>query len=714
MYNYWTKKIKDNTKVKIIFGVKEKISFYKQNKKIKKVIIIILLLNLFVNNTNISFDENKKPIEVFEDKNFNSNNWIVLTAFNPPSSFIINLIEKLEKWKIVVIGNNETNDNKWNIFKSSNKLVYLSNDAQKNLNYSILKYLKHNSYFRKSLGYLYCIEHGAKEIYEIDEDLVFNNKSFLNYYSNNIHISYVKREDSLMSNPYLHFGNKNIWPRGFRINDIGKQTEIKFHFSSSSNIPLKPLIFQGLINIFPDIDSIFYLTRIKKQNIFTFQCSNSYPLLYFPNNYIPINSKNTRYLYNIFPLLMFPISLDENIADIWRGYIIQYFAWKMEGVVIYYNSNFNRTFIHKQKFNFIKEKKNYFELNKLVELLNSFSDANYNKDSIEIYNNFLKLLYDYKLIEKLDIKIYKAFINDLINIGYNFSFFSFSETKTKNNALNYEINANFDLYIPSSLFITKNYNFKLMNHFSPNKVYEDILLIINYNRKGFLALNKYLKTLYNKYFPNIIFIYPNNSPENNITSCNESERGYYSYICFKKIYLKYPNYKGYLYINDDLFLKVWEITNFNFSIPWINQFYPLNKKWDHYSECYPLYNIIEKNEEWKNNIIKFNGYFEVVFGMSDFYYLPNYYASKIIYIFDKMYKSKIFLECAIPNSMGILLSSKYQIIFIRALWGNQRKKAINYLYSQYNQITIHPIKLSNETSREKVFQYIYFINSNGY
>ena len=204
-----------------------------------------------------------------------------------------------------------------------------------------------------------------------------------------------------------------------------------------------------------------------------------------------------------------------------------------------------------------KKKKNYFELNKLVELLNSFSDANYNKDSIEIYNNFLKLLYDYKLIEKLDIKIYKAFINDLINIGYNFSFFSFSETKTKNNALNYEINANFDLYIPSSLFITKNYNFKLMNHFSPNKVYEDILLIINYNRKGFLALNKYLKTLYNKYFPNIIFIYPNNSPENNITSCNESERGYYSYICFKKIYLKYPNYKGYLYINDDLFLKVW-------------------------------------------------------------------------------------------------------------------------------------------------------------
>ena len=239
-------------------------------------------------------------------------------------------------------------------------------------------------------------------------------------------------------------------------------------------------------------------------------------------------------------------------------------------------------------------------------------------------------------------------------------------------------------------------------------------MIINYNSKEFLQLNKYIKTLYNKYFPNIIFIYPTNSRLHNIISCNESEKGFYSYICFKKVYLKYPNYKGYLYINDDLFLKVWEIINFNFSIPWINLFYPLKKKWPHYSKCYPLYNIIEKNEEWKNNIIKFNGYFEVIFGMSDFYYLPNYYASKIIYIFDKMYKSRIFLECAIPNSMGILLSPKYQIVFISALWENERKKVINYLHSKFNPVMIHPIKYSNETSRKKVLQYIYFINSNDY
>ena len=113
-------------------------------------------------------------------------------------------------------------------------------------------------------------------------------------------------------------------------------------------------------------------------------------------------------------------------------------------------------------------------------------------------------------------------------------------------------------------------------------------------------------------------------------------------------------------------------------------------------------------------MIKFNGYFEVIFGQSDFFYLPNNYSSRILNIFDKMYKSKIFLECAIPNSMGILLSSKYQIIIINALWNEERKEAINYLFSKFNQITVHPIKLSEKKSRTKVRQYIYFINSDEY
>ena len=76
-----------------------------------------------------------------------------------------------------------------------------------------------------------------------------------------------------------------------------------------------------------------------------------------------------------------------------------------------------------------------------------------------------------------------------------------------------------------------------------------------------------------------------------------------------------------------------------------------------------------------------------------------------------MFKSKIFLECAIPNSMGILLASKYQIIKIDALWEKQRENSINYLYNKSKQIMIHPIKLSNLTTQKKVNQYISFLNA---
>ena len=164
-------------------------------KKTKQLIINILFINMLLINT---INKNSDT----EHKNSTTpNKWIVITAFNPPSSFIINLEKTIEDWKIVVIGNNETNDEKWNRFKSSNKLFYLSLDDQIDLNYNILNYLKQNSYYRKSLGYLYAIQNGAKEIYEIEEDLEFNDTKFLTNYFENILVSYVSRKDLVMVNP---------------------------------------------------------------------------------------------------------------------------------------------------------------------------------------------------------------------------------------------------------------------------------------------------------------------------------------------------------------------------------------------------------------------------------------------------------------------------------------------------------------------------------
>ena len=55
-----------------------------------------------------------------------------------------------------------------------------------------------------------------------------------------------------------------------------------------------------------------------------------------------------------------------------------------------------------------------------------------------------------------------------------------------------------------------------------------------------------------------------------------------------------------LYINDDLFIKVWELSDFNFDIPWFFKNGRLEKKWRHYNHCRSIYNLFQKNIVWKD------------------------------------------------------------------------------------------------------------------
>jgi hypothetical protein len=79
-----------------------------------------------------------------------------------------------------------------------------------------------------------------------------------------------------------------------------------------------------------------------------------------------------------------------------------------------------------------------------------------------------------------------------------------------------------------------------------------------------------------------------------------------------------------------------------------------------------------------------------------------------------MYKIRIFLECAVPTAMAIILAKEYQIIYLNPLSGEDRKKAIIYLKKDFKQITIHPIKFSNLYHQNEVNRYIYFINAKEY
>ena len=115
-----------------------------------------------------------------------------------------------------------------------------------------------NSYNRKNIGYLFAIPNRAKFIYDTYDD----NEPLvdLNQYFNYDEYSYVLIYDCSSSktviNPYAHFGQPLIWPRGYPLNKIKENYENKY---LSGRIKTS-YIQQGVVNG----DAIFRLTKSMK------------------------------------------------------------------------------------------------------------------------------------------------------------------------------------------------------------------------------------------------------------------------------------------------------------------------------------------------------------------------------------------------------------------------------------------------------------------
>ena len=571
---------------------------------------------------------------------YKSDKWIIFITGNPPNPIIDYLMNNTNNWKILVLGNKETIDSEWYKYKNSNILLYLSFKEQENLGFCSLRYISKNSFARKNIGYLFAIKYGAKEIYEIDDDIVVKNMNdikIINYNNSQYsRISIGMNKDLKMINPYSYFGINDIWPRGFFLKDIQFENNIFFNYELKQ-IKIKPLIYQGLLNGEPDIDEIFYMTRKNKVDTLKIVFSENYPLLYTPGNFVPINSKNTKYLYDIFPSLPLFSSLNNRINDIYRGYILQTYAWKYKGGIIFLHSNiYKYGNMNIDKNNFINEKKLYFEMDNFLKILKDIGKKE--SKPKEFLIKLIKSLVSKKILKKIDLKIYFAFLKDLSKFNYIYSNDYNKRVIFDINIKNYlNISCKFPYsYISKGqIFLMKNRNNKLIKHRDTN-IYNNILLILIYNNSKLLSFNKYMIQLYNRYFQN-------NINKENIIECKELSSGFYCYKCFRSIYNKFPNMKGYLYLKHDSIIKPWDLENIDFNIPWVNI---IRKDWNiSMTASFPCKNIsllkelnnifvntnyfLNKKIRWENRISKCFRSSEIKNILVDLIYFPNEIMSRL-------------------------------------------------------------------------------------
>ena len=651
-----------------------------------------------------------------------SDKWVVVTTINAPTPSIHKLTELPEPWKIVVVGDKKSKDEDWKIFEVSNKLVYLSVEKQLNLNYKTTKYIPYNSYTRKNIGYLYAIEHGAKEIYETDDDNIFTTFEQLYNSFNFSKVCYAENNKTTMINPYAYFGRPTVWPRGFRLFDIGNDWYNKFFISTPEQITSKPLVYQGIANGDPDVDAIFRLTRANSEYPIKLDFYELHPLLYFPGNYIPINSQNTRFLYESFPALALPTTVAFRVCDIWRGFIMERFIWGYNGTVLFHSpSVYQKRNVHDYYLDFVDEEALYYGLEDILNGLNTEITKNiFNPGHFLV--SLIEILVKKKVLKENDLKMYKAFIEDLENVGYNYS--PNYSTKINYNHRDFlKIHSELNFYTPRKQRELMRNNgkeetHKILYHYSSNAVFENIILIINFYDKDVYKLKDYMFKLYKKNFPNIVFVSSileeyNDFKGNHILSCPESHNGSLSYICMEKIYKNYRNMKGYLVLNNEILLKIWELDNFDFDIPWLCS-YNISDNKSLSAKYNGIKKLINTKLDLKANLTKFLGKEGIAQGMPYFYYLPNYAIKNFIGISKLMYENHVPEELAIPNMMGMLLLPKYQYVYFLELNKQEIKTVMKYIKKVHEQVLVYPVDYTRKDYQDEVDKYIYFMKADDY
>ena len=328
---------------------------------------------------------------------FSFEKWIVVTTIQAPTPQLRKLAE-IPGWRLVVVGDKKTPQD-WHL----DNCDYLSPEKQLASNYELAKLLPWNSYSRKNIGYLYAIEHGAKIIYETDDD----NEPIggLNPTSPKSLLPECLTSSKFV-NVYSYFGQPDVWPRGLPLEVIA--TSRNFQMSEPKDCLIG--IEQGIVNGDPDVDAIFRLTQDKSIN-FTNQ-----PSFYLPEGvFCPFNTQNTFFHKKAFFALYVPVSVSMRVADIWRGYLAQRLIWNIGCNLAFSGPNaFQERNEHDLFKDYLLEQDLFLKASHLINCLSKW------KTSITNSNDIILLLYKDLILEGFfnakEAEFVEAWLNDLKKI----------------------------------------------------------------------------------------------------------------------------------------------------------------------------------------------------------------------------------------------------------------------------------------------------------
>ncbi|CAL1352475.1 unnamed protein product [Linum trigynum] len=499
--------------------------------------------------------------------NFRTEKWIVVSVSDYPSDSLKRLV-KIKGWQVLAVGDSSTPSD-WSLKGA----VFLSLEQQATLGFRVVDYLPFRSYVRKSVGYLFAIQHGAKKIFDADDrgeviggdlgkhfdvDLAgegARHEPILQYSHENVNRSIV--------NPYIHFGQRSVWPRGLPLENVGEIGHEEFYTEVFGG---KQFIQQGVSNGLPDVDSVFYFTRKAGLESFDIKFDDHAPKVALPQGImVPVNSFNTIYHSPAFWGLMLPVSVSTMAADILRGYWSQRLLWEIGGYVVVYPPTVHRD-DRIAGYPFSEEKDLHVNVGRLIKFLVAWRSTKHRLFEKAVDLSFA--MAEEGFWSEQDVKFTAAWLQDLVAVGYQQPRLMSLELDRPRPTIGHGDRKEFiPRKLPSvhlGVEETGTVNYEIGNLIRWRKNFGNVVLIMFCSGPVERTALEW-RLLYGRIFKTVVIL----SEQKNEDLAVEEGHLDQMYKLLPKLFSRFSSAEGFLFLQDDTILNYWNLHQADKTKLWI-------------------------------------------------------------------------------------------------------------------------------------------------
>uniref|UniRef100_A0A5B6Z543 Glycosyltransferase STELLO1 n=1 Tax=Davidia involucrata TaxID=16924 RepID=A0A5B6Z543_DAVIN len=637
--------------------------------------------------------------------NFRSERWIVVSVSNYPTDSLRNLA-KIKGWQVLAIGNSKT-PRDWRLKGT----IFLSLEQQAQLGFRVVDFLPYDSYVRKTVGYLFAIQHGAKKIFDADDrgDVIDNDigkhfdveligegarQEIILQYSH-------ENPNRTVVNPYIHFGQRSVWPRGLPLENVGEIAHEEFYTEVFGG---KQFIQQGISNGLPDIDSVFYFTRKSGLEAFDIRFDEHAPKLALPQGtMVPVNSFNTVYHSPAFWGLMLPVSVSTMASDVLRGYWGQRLLWEIGGYVVVYPPTVHR-YDRIEAYPFSEEKDLHVNVGHLIKFLVSWRSGKH-----RMFEKILELSYamaEEGFWTEKDVKFTAAWLQDLLAVGYQQPrLMSLELDRPRANIGHGDRKEFIPRKLPSvhlGVQETGTVNYEIGNLIRWRKNFGNVVLVMFCSEPVERTALEW-RLLYGRIFRTVVIL----SEQKNVDLAVEEGQLDQVYKHLPKIFSRFASAEGFLFLQDNTILNYWNLLQADKTKLWIT---------DKVSESWTAVPI-DGNSDWftkqedmvKKVVSAMPVHFQVSYKesmmsdhkltlcSSEVFYIPRRFVTDFIDLTNLVGDLDIHYKIAIPMFFVAMDSPQnFDSVFSTMIYKQEQPSTNSTTFYSAEVPAIHPWNVSSE------------------